>query len=124
MAQGIPQIEQMDLNNLRLLIQIMECGSLGRAQKKLGLPKSTLSRRLSQFEKQLNIKLVERELTGLTLTDAGQRLIAQSAPLIEELGQVEDLLAVYTKLHEVVYVFQFHWNLGSTLLARSSVNMP
>ncbi len=86
-------MEQMDLNNLRLLIQIVECGSLGRAQKKLGLPKSTLSRRLSQFEKQLNLKLVDRELTGLTLTDAGQRLVIQSAPLIEGLGQVEDLLA-------------------------------
>lgn len=65
----------------------------GARTKKLGLAKSTLSRRLSQFEKQLNLKLVERELSGLTLTDAGQRLIAQASPLIEELGQVEDLLA-------------------------------
>lgn len=33
MARGVAKMEQMDLNKLRLLIQIMECGSLGRAQK-------------------------------------------------------------------------------------------
>jgi len=93
LALGVAIMEQIDLNALRLLIQIVQAGSLGQAQKKLGLAKSTLSRRLSQFEKQLNLKLVERELTGISLTDAGQRLVSQTSDLIAGLAEAEDFLA-------------------------------
>lgn len=93
MALGVLNMEQLDLNALRLLIQIIECGSLGQAQKTLGVAKSSLSRKLNQFEKDLNLKLVERQSSGLTLTDMGQRLVKQAAPLIKELNQVDDLLA-------------------------------
>ncbi|MCJ8313140.1 MAG: LysR family transcriptional regulator [Pseudomonadales bacterium] len=93
MTLGVSDMEQLDLNKLRLLMQVVECGSLGRAEKKLGIPKASLSRNLKQFEAQLNLKLVNRDQQGISLTDIGRRLVAQSSHLIKELDQIQDMLA-------------------------------
>jgi len=125
---GVSIMEQMDLNNLRLLIQVVQCGSLGRAQKELGIAKSTLSRRLTQFESQLNLKLVERELSGIMLTDAGRRLIAEASPLIKELNNVEDMLAGLHKVprgHLSISVpLEFGINFLSPIVSQYSAMYP
>lgn len=51
---------------------IVECGSITEASKQLYISQPALSKYLSNLESQLNIKLIDRSSTPLTLTTAGK----------------------------------------------------
>ncbi|MCH8497671.1 MAG: LysR family transcriptional regulator [Marinobacter sp.] len=61
-----------DLKELGAFAAILSYGSLTAAARHLGLPKSTLSRRLRQLELQLGQPLLRRESNRLIATEAGQ----------------------------------------------------
>ena len=50
----------MDANDLILFAQVMETGSFSRAAERTGLPKSTLSRRITTLETKLGERLLTR----------------------------------------------------------------
>lgn len=80
----------MKLSALADFHQVATAGSLGRASRKSGRPKATLSRQIRQLEKSLDVRLVERGQHGLRLTREGQVLYEEtSAPLrdIEDTGR-------------------------------------
>jgi DNA-binding transcriptional LysR family regulator len=61
----------LDPNDLILFARIVEEGSFSRAAERLGLPNSTLSRRMSMLEAQLGERLLLRTTRKLTVTDFG-----------------------------------------------------
>ena len=61
----------LDANDLILFAHIMEAGSFSRAAERTGLPKSTLSRRITALE-----------------TKLGERLLTRSTRRLRPLGQV------------------------------------
>lgn len=65
-----------DLNwdDLRYLLAVLEGGSLGAAATKLAVTRATVSRRMSQLEEALGVQLFERLPTGLVVTSAGASL--------------------------------------------------
>jgi DNA-binding transcriptional LysR family regulator len=75
----------MDLEQLRAFAKIVRLGSVTKAAISLGLPKSTISRRLSELESHLGTRLVQRTTRRLSVTDAGYRLFQQAEPHILEL---------------------------------------
>ncbi len=75
------------LAGVALLVCIAEAGSISAAARSLGLPKSTVSRRLGALETELGCALVRRSTRALTLTDAGQRLFDAAAPGIRAAWQ-------------------------------------
>lgn len=72
--------ETQSLAGVALLVRIVEAGSISAAARSLGLPKSTVSRRLTALETDLGRALVRRSTRALTLTDAGQRLFDSAGP--------------------------------------------
>ncbi|MHA6965670.1 LysR family transcriptional regulator [Zobellella denitrificans] len=60
-----------DLLELEGFTAVMACGSLTEAARQLGMPKSTLSRRLSQLEERLGQPLLNRQGNRLQATEAG-----------------------------------------------------
>lgn len=74
----------LDANDLILFAQVVDAGSFSRAAERAGLPKSTLSRRLSQFENLLGERLLLRTTRRLTVTDFGERLLEHARRLQEE----------------------------------------
>ena len=72
--------ETQSLAGVALLVRIVEAGSISAAARSLGLPKSTVSRRLTALETDLGRALVRRSTRALTLTDAGQRLFDTAGP--------------------------------------------
>ncbi len=61
-----------DLNSLYYYVQIVDNKGLAAAGRALGLPKSTLSRRLSILEDQLGVRLIQRSTRQFAVTEIGQ----------------------------------------------------
>lgn len=58
-----------------LVVVLAEQGSFIRAAQKLGIPQSSLTRRLSQLEEELGVGLFERTTRRLELTKAGRLFV-------------------------------------------------
>lgn len=62
-----------NIDDLYLFFCVVEEGSLVSASKKLKLPVSTMSRRLSALESRLNLRLLEKQGRELVATQSGQQ---------------------------------------------------
>lgn len=82
----------MKLDNLKLFIKTLQAGSVTQAAKDLGMPKSSLSRHLTELESEFNIRLLDRRPRNLAATEAGQLLYNQAAPLMEGLEDVSHFM--------------------------------
>ena len=70
------------LDDLALLVTIADQGSFTAAASALGLPKSTVSRRLADLELLLRTSLFRRSTRALSLTDEGRRIYDMAKPSI------------------------------------------
>src|SRR3546814_6222722 len=68
------------LDDLALLVTIADEGSFTAAARTMGLPKSTVSRRLADLELLLRTSLLRRPTRALSLTDEGRRLYDLAQP--------------------------------------------
>ncbi|MGH1462643.1 MAG: LysR substrate-binding domain-containing protein [Neptuniibacter sp.] len=80
----------MNLNDVSLFLQVVEHNSFTAAADKLGIQKSTISRRISQLEDDLGVRLIQRTTRKLSLTDEGQDLFDRCQPLMDELINATD----------------------------------
>ncbi len=60
-----------DLNNTLIFVKVAEQGSFTAAARTLGLPKTTVSRKLRELEEHLGARLLNRTTRRLSLTEAG-----------------------------------------------------
>lgn len=74
----------LDANDLILFAQVMEAGSFSRAAERCGLPKSTLSRRITQLETKLGERLLTRSTRRLAITEFGEQILDHGKRLLEE----------------------------------------
>ena len=61
-------------DDLRLLLAVTKRGSLFGAAQELDIAVSTVSRRMTKFERNLGSPLLERRVDGCSLTDFGERM--------------------------------------------------
>lgn len=62
----------VDLNQVGTFVRVMETGSFTAAARELGLPKSSVSRRVSALEQALRVRLLQRSTRKLVLTESGR----------------------------------------------------
>ncbi|QWC92488.1 LysR family transcriptional regulator [Cupriavidus metallidurans] len=79
----------MDLNAVQMFVSVVQAGSLSAGAERVGIPLPTLSRRIRELERQLNVQLLERSARGTRLTDAGTRLYEHAGRGIEALLEAE-----------------------------------
>jgi DNA-binding transcriptional LysR family regulator len=77
------------LEAMRILIAAVDTGSLSAASRELHIPLATVSRRVSELEEDLRVRLVLRGARKLTLTDAGREYVASCRRLLEDLVEIE-----------------------------------
>ena len=70
-----------DWNDLRYFLELSRQGKLVGAATRLQVDHTTVSRRITALEKQLDVRLFDKSPRGYQLTDAGLRLL----PLAEEI---------------------------------------
>jgi len=71
-------------NDLILFAHVVSAGSFTRASEQTGLPTSTLSRRLSDLEKSLGERLMQRSTRRLVLTEFGESILEHAKRLVDE----------------------------------------
>lgn len=84
-------MEQYDANDLLIFARVAELGSFSRAAERIGLPKSTVSRRISVLEERLGERLMIRTTRRLQLTEFGQVLLEHARQVVAEVEAVAAL---------------------------------
>lgn len=79
-------MKALDLNDLRLLMQVIKHGSYTAASRANGIPKSTISQRIAALEKMAGTGLLRRTSRHFSLTEAGN-LLMPHARAIEDLAR-------------------------------------
>lgn len=80
-AADLPNIP---LNDIALFVEVARRKSFSRASEVLDIPTSTLSRRISELEKTLGLKLLNRSTRRIELTEAGDLYFQRCRYLIDE----------------------------------------
>jgi len=81
-----------DLNDLYYFAMVVEHGGFAAAERALGIPKSRLSRRISQLESTMGVRLLQRSTRRFAVTDIGNNVYRH----------VQSMLAEAQAAHEVV----------------------
>jgi DNA-binding transcriptional LysR family regulator len=74
-----------DRDNIATFVEVIRQNSLAGAARHLGLPKSTVSRRLSRLEEQLDTKLVHRDGRQVSATSEGMQFFDSVVDAIDAL---------------------------------------
>ena len=77
------------LESMSTLLTVVEAGSLSAAARRLAIPLSTVSRRISELEAYLKARLLNRSSRNLTLTDAGRSYVEACKRILEDVGEAE-----------------------------------
>jgi len=74
----------MKLNDLYFFVQVVEHGGFASASRILGIPKSTISKRVAALEEDLGVRLIHRTTRQFVITDTGEDFYQHAkAALIE-----------------------------------------
>jgi LysR family transcriptional regulator of abg operon len=80
----------MKLTQLRDLVAITEQGSLRGAARHLGTAQPTLTRSLSELERELGAPLFERRSKGMVATTLGKALVKRAIGILNEVRHAQD----------------------------------
>jgi len=73
-----------DFNAIALFVRVIEYKSFTETSRRLGIPISTVSRKVSELEKSLGVRLLERSTRRLRLTELGQEYYQYCRRGVEE----------------------------------------
>jgi len=81
----------LEPNDLLLFGRVVDEGSFSRAAERLGLPKSTVSRRVAALEAHLGERLLLRTTRKLTVTDFGRAVLTHAHHVAEDVEAADSL---------------------------------
>jgi len=84
-------------DDISIVVEVIKQGSFIEASRRLDIPASTISRRVSQLEDALGIRLLERTSRKLSLTDKGLLFFEVCSPHIQ--GIKSELSELMTDKH-------------------------
>lgn len=85
----MPSQDSSDLAAARVFVAVVQAGSLSGAAPRLGVTRSAVSRRLSQLETHLGVRLLHRTSRALSLSEAGQRYYEHACAAVDAIRQAE-----------------------------------
>ena len=90
------QIERIErrlkLHDMRVLMSVVEAGSMAKAAERLGTSQPAVSRSVADLERTLGVRLLERSPWGVEATQYGRAIIRRGVAVFDELRQgVKDI---------------------------------
>jgi len=83
----------MDLNALVVFAKVAETNSFSEAARRLGIPVSTVSRRVAELENQLGVRLLDRSTRNLRLTDLGSEVLEHALRSVESVETIQNIIS-------------------------------
>ncbi len=118
----------MELEPLRLFLQVAATGSFSRAAALASSTQSAVSKRIGSLERQLDARLFDRTGRGARLTPAGRRLLPRAEALTAEVDRLAELVAddapVLRGVVRVAVQPSVSWPLCGDLVARVRERHP
>lgn len=84
---------QQNLNEMAVFAVVAELGSFTKAASKLAMPKSSVSRHISQLEERIGERLLNRTTRQIRLTEIGKLYFSHCRRIVEEAESAELVLA-------------------------------
>ena len=81
-----------DLNDLYYFAMVVDHGGFAAAERALGIPKSRLSRRISQLETELGVRLLQRSTRRFAVTDVGTSVYRHAQTMLAEAQAARDVV--------------------------------
>ena len=93
MTTGTARIERrLKLHDLRVLMSVVEEGSMSKAAERLASSQPAISRTIADLELSLGVRLLDRDPRGIVPTPYGRALLKRSVAALDELRLgLEDL---------------------------------
>lgn len=82
----------LNLNDLLVFVRVVDHGGFAAAGRALGIPKSTLSKRLSELEKEVGVRLVQRTSRSFAVTEIGREFHRHAAAMLIEAEAAENVI--------------------------------
>ena len=83
---------RVSLRDLRVLVSVIESGSMGKAARLLATSQPAISRSIADLEHAFGVRLLERSAYGVEPTPYGNALLKRGIAMFDELGQgVKDI---------------------------------
>lgn len=79
----------LDVRRLRYFKAIADCGSMAAASRRLNIAQPSLSGHIARLEEDYGLALFARFSRGVTLTAAGERLLAHAADILAAIDRAE-----------------------------------
>ncbi|WP_428623508.1 LysR family transcriptional regulator [Sedimenticola sp.] len=79
----------LDFNEMVIFVKVVESGNFTAAAANLGMPKSTVSRKISQLETRLGTRLLQRTTRRVRTTELGALYYERCARLVSEAEEAE-----------------------------------
>ena len=76
----------MNLDAIRVLLAVMDQGTVQEAAEAVGYSRATVRRRLQELEESLGVPLVDRGPRGVSVTEAGRLLADRSRLMVEDMS--------------------------------------
>ena len=80
----------MNLKQIEYFVSVAELGSFSKAARALNVAQPALSRQVRALETDLREPLLLRNGRGVTLTEAGQRLLDHGSGLLQQVAQIRE----------------------------------
>jgi DNA-binding transcriptional LysR family regulator len=81
-----------DLNDLRFFAAVVEQNGFAAAARKLGMPRSRLSRRLGLLEERLGVRLIQRSTRRFAVTEIGREYYRHCVAMMVEAEAAQDTI--------------------------------
>jgi DNA-binding transcriptional LysR family regulator len=86
-AYGKRVARELDVNRLRVLVEVAHARSIAEAARKLAFTPSAVSQQISKLEKELGARVLERRPTGVEPTPIGRLLVEHAERILGDLRQ-------------------------------------
>jgi DNA-binding transcriptional LysR family regulator len=86
-----------DLNDLYFFHTVVSCHGFATAARQIGVPKSTLSKRVAQLEDRLQVRLLERTTRRCLVTDVGREFYEHCQTILAGVKAAE-AVAAYSRV--------------------------
>lgn len=81
-----------DLNDLYYFVQVVDHAGFSAAGRALGMPKSKLSRRIAELERELGVRLIQRSTRRFAVTEIGQEYYRHCVAMLVQADAAQEVI--------------------------------